>query len=213
MPRFLALLMTWLTALVLMLGVAAGMRAQKPEEKTGEKAGEKKDEKKDEKKPEEKVVQTKHSVKIGGQEIKYTATAGTILLKLEDGTPKASVFYIAYTKDDHVFVSSLDGGKPEQRGEVDNAGQHRTRTRSRIERIRSRHPMPSLARKQQRISTACHWIVRVDCFSAVPTKDAESTSRLNDLDGFFVSVVKIDLNGRWIDIDIKMRCCTRRQSE
>src|SRR5258706_3218597 len=50
--------------------------------------------------PEEKIVQTKHSVKIGGQEIKYTATAGTILLKLEDGTPKASIFYVAYTKDD-----------------------------------------------------------------------------------------------------------------
>jgi carboxypeptidase C (cathepsin A) len=47
-----------------------------------------------------KVVLTKHSIRIGGQEIKYTATAGTILLKLEDGTPKASVFYVAYTKDD-----------------------------------------------------------------------------------------------------------------
>jgi len=39
-------------------------------------------------------------LKISGQEIKYTATAGTILLKLEDGTPKASIFYVAYTKDD-----------------------------------------------------------------------------------------------------------------
>src|SRR5436309_12005001 len=58
---------------------------------------------KDEKKPpvpEEKVVLTKHSLKIDGKEIKYTATAGTILLKLEDGTPKASIFYVAYTKDD-----------------------------------------------------------------------------------------------------------------
>jgi carboxypeptidase C (cathepsin A) len=79
---------------------------QKPEEKPAEKSdkstGEpKKDEKKDEKKaPEEKAVQTKHTIKLGGQEIKYTATAGTILLKLEDGTPKASVFYIACTKDD-----------------------------------------------------------------------------------------------------------------
>ncbi|MGB7844782.1 MAG: hypothetical protein WBL63_04145, partial [Candidatus Acidiferrum sp.] len=85
--------------------------AERPAEKAEEKASEKpadkskeekgKDEKaKDEKKPEEKIVQTKHSFRIGGQEIKYTATAGTILLKLEDGTPKASVFYIAYTKDD-----------------------------------------------------------------------------------------------------------------
>jgi carboxypeptidase C (cathepsin A) len=89
--------------------VAANAQArpgQKPEEKAGEKSAdkdkkdEKKEEKKDEKKPEEKFVQTKHAIKIGGQEIKYTATAGTLLLKLEDGTPKASVFYIAYTKDD-----------------------------------------------------------------------------------------------------------------
>src|SRR5712664_502376 len=65
-----------------------------------EKAAEKPKEEKKPPTPEEKIVQTKHSLKIGGQEIKYTATAGTILLKLDDGTPKASVFYVAYTKDD-----------------------------------------------------------------------------------------------------------------
>jgi carboxypeptidase C (cathepsin A) len=71
-------------------------QAEKPAEKPTEKP-------KEEKKPpipEEKSVPTKHSLKIVGQEIKYTATAGTILLKLEDGTPKASIFYVAYTKDD-----------------------------------------------------------------------------------------------------------------
>ena len=101
-------MMRWLRFVAVLIALAgfsfaAMARPQKPAEKPdekGEKSGEKKEEKKDEKKPEEKVVQTKHSVKIGGQEIKYTATAGTILLKLEDGTPKASVFYIAYTKDD-----------------------------------------------------------------------------------------------------------------
>jgi carboxypeptidase C (cathepsin A) len=60
---------------------------------------------KDKKAPEEKIVTSKHAVRIGGQEIKYTATAGTILLKLEDGTPKASIFYMAYTKDDAGDVS------------------------------------------------------------------------------------------------------------
>src|SRR5690242_21531292 len=69
----------------------------KPAEKSAEKP---KEEKKTPPAPEEKMVQTKHSVRIGGQEIKYTATTGTILLKLEDGTPKASIFYVAYTKDD-----------------------------------------------------------------------------------------------------------------
>jgi carboxypeptidase C (cathepsin A) len=102
--------------MVVFAATPALVRAQKPadrsadktekdkSEKTekGEKSGDKKEEKdkKDEKKPEEKMVQTKHTIRIGGQEIKYTATAGTILLKLEDGTPKASVFYIAYSKDD-----------------------------------------------------------------------------------------------------------------
>ncbi len=51
-------------------------------------------------KAEEKVSQTQHSIQIGGQTIKYTAVAGTMLLKKEDGTPTASIFYIAYTKDD-----------------------------------------------------------------------------------------------------------------
>ena len=84
--------------LLMVAGIPAS--AQKVEEKPADKPAEKP---KDEKKPatpEEKVVQTKHTVRVGGQEIKYTATAGTILLKLEDGTPKASVFYVAYTRDD-----------------------------------------------------------------------------------------------------------------
>src|SRR6266849_1628940 len=95
--RRLALLMV---AGILATFAAARSSAQKPEEKPAEKTAEKP---KDEKKPptpEEKVIQTKHTIKISGQEIKYTATAGTLLLKLEDGTPKASVFYVAYTKDD-----------------------------------------------------------------------------------------------------------------
>src|SRR2546426_9475377 len=100
MPRLTFLII----AGILVMFTAARAGAQKPEEKpaekSAEKSGDKSDKAKDEKKPEEKVVQTKHTIKIGGQEIKYTATAGTILLKLEDGTAKASVFYVAYTKDD-----------------------------------------------------------------------------------------------------------------
>ena len=57
------------------------------------------------KEPEEKLVQSEHSVTIGGQEIKYKASAGTILLRDEDDKPTASIFYIAYTRDD-VAVSA-----------------------------------------------------------------------------------------------------------
>ena len=47
---------------------------------------------------------THHSVTINGEEIRYTATTGTLVLKEEVDTEgekaKASVFFIAYTRDD-----------------------------------------------------------------------------------------------------------------
>ncbi|MGH8307652.1 MAG: S10 family peptidase [Gammaproteobacteria bacterium] len=49
--------------------------------------------------PPETTSVTRHSVTIDGKTIKYTATAGTLLLKNDKNEPVASVFYIAYTKD------------------------------------------------------------------------------------------------------------------
>jgi carboxypeptidase C (cathepsin A) len=49
--------------------------------------------------PEEKSTVTHHSARVGGQTINYTATAATYVIKADDGTPKASMFYVAYTKD------------------------------------------------------------------------------------------------------------------
>ncbi|MHB8404485.1 MAG: S10 family peptidase [Gammaproteobacteria bacterium] len=49
--------------------------------------------------PRETSAVTQHSVTIDGTTIKYTATAGTLLLKNDKHQPIASVFYIAYTKD------------------------------------------------------------------------------------------------------------------
>ncbi len=49
--------------------------------------------------PEEKSSVTHHSAKIGGQQITYTATAATYVIKADDGSPKATMFYVAYTKD------------------------------------------------------------------------------------------------------------------
>lgn len=43
---------------------------------------------------------TKHTIEVGGQRIAYTATAGTILLRDDKNKPDASVFYVAYTRDD-----------------------------------------------------------------------------------------------------------------
>lgn len=49
--------------------------------------------------PAERAVRTQHSVVIDGTTIKYTATAGTIILRNRENEPTASVFYIAYTKN------------------------------------------------------------------------------------------------------------------
>jgi len=42
---------------------------------------------------------TKHSIKINGKELRYVATAGKLVMKDDEGKPKAQVFYVAYTKD------------------------------------------------------------------------------------------------------------------
>ncbi len=47
--------------------------------------------------PEQSVTQ--HSVVIGGTTIRYTATAGTLILRNDDDEPVASVGYVAYTRD------------------------------------------------------------------------------------------------------------------
>ncbi len=49
--------------------------------------------------PEEKASVTHHSARIGGQMINYTATAATYVIRADDGSPKATMFYVAYTKD------------------------------------------------------------------------------------------------------------------
>jgi carboxypeptidase C (cathepsin A) len=76
------------------------------------KSEEAKEEKKKEEKPTPKdnLIESKHSIKIGGKEIKYTVIAGTMVMKEEtppDQTkesegdkPKAQFFFVAYTKDD-----------------------------------------------------------------------------------------------------------------
>jgi RHS repeat-associated protein len=41
-----------------------------------------------------------HGIRVNGAELRYTAAAGNLLLKEEDGKVKASVFFVAYTKND-----------------------------------------------------------------------------------------------------------------
>ena len=43
--------------------------------------------------------QTSHTIRLDGREIKYTATAGTLPIRLDDGKVAAQMFFVAYTKD------------------------------------------------------------------------------------------------------------------
>src|SRR6266545_2431996 len=77
----------------------------KPEEKPAQSKVEGKEEKPT---PKDNLVVTQHTVRIGGREIKYTVTAGTMVLKeetpdrekeSEGEKPRAQVFFVAYIKD------------------------------------------------------------------------------------------------------------------
>jgi carboxypeptidase C (cathepsin A) len=47
----------------------------------------------------DKASQTSHAIRLDGRELKYTATAGTIPIRLDDGKVAARMFFVAYTKD------------------------------------------------------------------------------------------------------------------
>jgi carboxypeptidase C (cathepsin A) len=48
---------------------------------------------------EDHIVESAHVVTIDGREVRYTAHAGTLTLRAEDGKARANVFFIAYTRD------------------------------------------------------------------------------------------------------------------
>jgi carboxypeptidase C (cathepsin A) len=79
---------------------AAAEAAAKDKEAALKEKEERKDKPEDKKdEPKDKLSVTKHSAKIQGKEIKYTATAGKLVMKDDEGKAKALVFFIAYTKD------------------------------------------------------------------------------------------------------------------
>jgi carboxypeptidase C (cathepsin A) len=49
--------------------------------------------------PEEHTVVTHHTARVGGQSITYTATTATYVIRDDNGAPKATMFFVAYTKD------------------------------------------------------------------------------------------------------------------
>jgi len=48
---------------------------------------------------EEKISQTSHTIRLDGRDIKYTATAGTLSIRLDNDVVVARMFFVAYTRD------------------------------------------------------------------------------------------------------------------
>jgi carboxypeptidase C (cathepsin A) len=87
-PRSVAFVAFWA------LGFAATLVAQQPARETPKESAARTEELK------EHTVVTKQTLQVNGQPLRYTATAGTIVLKNDQDKPEASIFYIAYTRDD-----------------------------------------------------------------------------------------------------------------
>jgi carboxypeptidase C (cathepsin A) len=83
--------MKTLVASALVVSLALAVQAQKPPEPDKDK--------KPSDAPKDNIATTQHSVRIGAETIAYTARAGTMVMKDEDGTPRASIFFVSYTKD------------------------------------------------------------------------------------------------------------------
>jgi hypothetical protein len=45
--------------------------------------------------------QTSHAIRLDGRDIKYTTTAGTRPIRLDDGKVSARMFFVAHTKYDY----------------------------------------------------------------------------------------------------------------
>jgi carboxypeptidase C (cathepsin A) len=103
LPRLAAWLL--LVATLAACGLARPALAQSddvdvPKDKAEADAGDKESESDKKKDDEPKPSVTHHTATIDGREIKYTATAGKMLMTTDEGEPKAHVFFVAYTVDD-----------------------------------------------------------------------------------------------------------------
>jgi carboxypeptidase C (cathepsin A) len=85
--------MCWGLSLAVMACVLAAQEKPKAEARAEATAAPKVEE------PRDKITTSQHVVRLGGQEIRYTATAGTLVVRDEDGKAKANLFFIAYTRD------------------------------------------------------------------------------------------------------------------
>lgn len=81
-----------------MLCLGGMIAATAPSLRAAESEGGKSEKKDDKGELKDKTSVTSGSVTIGGTRIGYTATAGTLVMKDEEGKPRASFFYVAYER-------------------------------------------------------------------------------------------------------------------
>lgn len=77
-------------AVVLIAFAAAALAQEKSEKKT---------ETKEKREVSDNVSTTSHTLRLGNETINYTARAGTIVLRDDEGEPRASFFIVSYTRD------------------------------------------------------------------------------------------------------------------
>lgn len=90
-------LVFWMAIFVFVL--TSGVWAQEKPRAAGERHEAEKDVAKEAPIPTEKLSATHHEMTLGGKTLKYTATAGTLLIRDEEDKPYGSIFYVAYTLD------------------------------------------------------------------------------------------------------------------
>ncbi len=82
---------------LLLITISWGAFAQQPQAKVEKRSDSEQREKKEP--PKDQISTTQHTVRVGDETIKFTARAGTIILKDDDGEPRASFFHVSYTRD------------------------------------------------------------------------------------------------------------------
>jgi carboxypeptidase C (cathepsin A) len=89
-------------ALLVLLAAATPLFAQAPDATPAPRERERAPEAREAKPPAEvrdQISTTQHTVTVGGTAINYTARSGTMVMKDEEGKPRASFFFTAYTRD------------------------------------------------------------------------------------------------------------------
>jgi carboxypeptidase C (cathepsin A) len=91
-----------LTLAAALLAAPAFSQPQRPDEPARAQPDEPRDQKRTYEvagEAESKISQTSHTARVGSQQIKYTATAGTLPIRLDNGDLAARMFFVAYTRD------------------------------------------------------------------------------------------------------------------